>query len=61
MIRHSMDAPSIQAPEKKGLDEEIQTLLMQVSTPNISDAMHRKGALPGLLSLCGNVKMAGKP
>lgn len=60
MIRHSMDAPSVQAPEKKGLDEEIQTLLMQVSTPNISDAMHRKGALPGLLSLCGNVKMAGK-
>ncbi|MGA9087243.1 MAG: bifunctional hexulose-6-phosphate synthase/ribonuclease regulator [Methanoregula sp.] len=60
LIRHSMDSSSLKAPEKKGLDEEIQSLLMQVSTPNISDAMHRKGALPGLVSLCGDVKMAGK-
>lgn len=60
MIRQSMDSPSLQAPEKKSLDEEIHALFMQVSTPNISDAMHRKGALPGLISVCGNVKMAGK-
>ncbi|MFZ1896986.1 bifunctional hexulose-6-phosphate synthase/ribonuclease regulator [Methanoregula sp.] len=60
MIRQSLDSPSLAAPEKKSRDEEIRSLLMQVSTPNISDAMHRKGALPGLVSLCGNVKMAGK-
>jgi len=59
-IRRSLDSPSLEAPEKKNPDEEIHSLLMQVSTPNISDAMHRKGALPGLISLCGNVKMAGK-
>jgi 3-hexulose-6-phosphate synthase / 6-phospho-3-hexuloisomerase len=60
LIRHSIDVPSIQAQEKKSLDKEIHSLFMQVSTPNISDAMHRKGALPGMISLCGNVKMAGK-
>jgi 3-hexulose-6-phosphate synthase/6-phospho-3-hexuloisomerase len=60
LIRHSIDAPSIQVQEKKSLDEEIHSLFMQVSTPNISDAMHRKGALRGLVSVCGNVKMAGK-
>jgi 3-hexulose-6-phosphate synthase/6-phospho-3-hexuloisomerase len=60
LIRQSLDAPSIQSQEKPSLDEEIHSLFMQVSTPNISDAMHRKGALPGLVSFCGNVKMAGK-
>ncbi|MDD1701535.1 MAG: bifunctional hexulose-6-phosphate synthase/ribonuclease regulator [Methanoregula sp.] len=60
MIRQSIDSPSTSAPEKKSRDEEIRALFMQVSTPNISDAMHRKGALPGLVSVCGNVKMAGK-
>ena len=33
---------------------------MQVSTPNISDAMHRKGAMAGLVSICGNVKIVGR-
>jgi 3-hexulose-6-phosphate synthase/6-phospho-3-hexuloisomerase len=60
LIRKSLDSPALEAPEKKSRDAEIRSLLMQVSTPNISDAMHRKGALPGLVSLCGNVKMAGK-
>ena len=59
-IRESMDHPSGNPPEKKGLDEEIHAILMQVSTPNISDAMHRKGAMPGIVSVCGNVKMAGR-
>ncbi len=60
VIRKSLDSPSLATPEKKNTGDEIHSLLMQVSTPNISDAMHRKGALPGLVSLCGNVKMAGK-
>lgn len=59
-IRKSMDLPSGKPVEKKGLDEEIHNILMQVSTSNISDAMHRKGAMPGIVSICGNVKMAGR-
>ena len=33
---------------------------MQVSSSNISDAMHRKGAMTGVISICGKVKMAGR-
>ncbi|MFA6224975.1 MAG: 3-hexulose-6-phosphate synthase [Methanoregula sp.] len=59
-IRVAMDNPSIKAIEKKSVDEEIRALLMQVSAPNITDAMHRKGAMNGIFSICGNVKMVGK-
>ncbi len=59
-IRTEMDNPSIKTAEKKSADEEIRSILMQVSSPNISDAMHRKGAMSGIISICGNVKMAGK-
>ncbi len=59
-IRAAMDNPSIQSIEKKSPDEEIRSLLMQVSAPNITDAMHRKGAMSGIVSICGNVKMVGR-
>jgi 3-hexulose-6-phosphate synthase/6-phospho-3-hexuloisomerase len=59
-IRSAMDKPAVRRREKKRLDDEIHGILMQVSTPNISDAMHRKGAMIGIVSICGNVKMAGK-
>jgi 3-hexulose-6-phosphate synthase/6-phospho-3-hexuloisomerase len=59
-IRSAMDNPSIQSIEKKSPDEEIRSLLMQVSAPNVTDAMHRKGAMSGIISICGNVKMVGR-
>jgi 3-hexulose-6-phosphate synthase/6-phospho-3-hexuloisomerase len=59
-IRIAMDHPSIIYREKKSVDEEIRSLLMQVSSPNITDAMHRKGAMTGIFSICGNVKMVGR-
>jgi 3-hexulose-6-phosphate synthase / 6-phospho-3-hexuloisomerase len=59
-IRSAMDNPLIQSIEKKSPDEEIRSLLMQVSAPNITDAMHRKGAMAGIVSICGNVKMVGR-
>ena len=59
-IRVAMDHPSIKAIEKKSIDEEIRAILIQVSAPNITDAMHRKGAMNGIFSICGNVKMVGK-
>ncbi|HWS22299.1 MAG TPA: 3-hexulose-6-phosphate synthase [Methanoregula sp.] len=59
-IRSAMDNPSLQSVEKKSPDEEIRSLLMQVSAPNITDAMHRKGAMSGIVSMCGNVKMVGR-
>jgi len=59
-IRTEMDDPSVRSSEKISPDEEIRALLLQVSAPNITDAMHRKGAMSGIFSVCGNVKMAGK-
>jgi 3-hexulose-6-phosphate synthase/6-phospho-3-hexuloisomerase len=59
-IRAEMDDPFVRTIEKKSPDEEIRSLLLQVSAPNITDAMHRKGAMSGILSICGTVKMVGK-
>lgn len=59
-IRSEMDSPSNQSREKKPVDEEIRSLLIQVSAPNVTDAMHRKGSMTGIFSVCGNVKMVGK-
>ena len=59
-IRSMMDNPSNKPLEKKSTDDEIRSLLMQVSAPNVTDAMHRKGSMTGIFSVCGNVKMVGK-
>jgi len=59
-IRVAIDNPSVQPVEKKSPDEEIRSLLLQVSAPNVTDAMHRKGAMSGIISICGNVKMVGR-
>jgi 3-hexulose-6-phosphate synthase/6-phospho-3-hexuloisomerase len=59
-IRAAIDNPLVQPVEKKSPDEEIRFLLLQVSAPNVTDAMHRKGAMSGIISICGNVKMVGR-
>ena len=59
-IRDAMDKPANKKRDRQTSDEEIRSILMQVSAPNVTDAMHRKGAMTGLVSLCGHVKMAGK-
>jgi 3-hexulose-6-phosphate synthase/6-phospho-3-hexuloisomerase len=59
-IREAIDRPGIQKVSTRSRDEEIRDLLSGVSTPNISDAMHRKGAMQGILSICGDVRMEGK-
>ncbi|QYZ79990.1 bifunctional hexulose-6-phosphate synthase/ribonuclease regulator [Methanofollis formosanus] len=58
-IRAALDDPTLVQPEKKSLDEEIRALLMTVSAPNVTDAMHRKGAMNGLVPLTGGVKAVG--
>jgi 3-hexulose-6-phosphate synthase/6-phospho-3-hexuloisomerase len=59
-IRKAIDRPGGRGKGIRSRDDEIRDLLAGVSTPNISDAMHRKGAMEGILSICGDVKMAGK-
>jgi len=60
IIRDSVDAPSDTATSKPSLDEDIYQLLMSVSTPNISDAMHRKGAMQNIRSMVKGKKMVGR-
>jgi 3-hexulose-6-phosphate synthase/6-phospho-3-hexuloisomerase len=59
-IRNGMNSPSSKLHEQRSADEEIRALLMQVSAPNVTDAMHRKGAMTGIVSICGNLKMVGR-
>ena len=63
-IRKSMDLGIAGREErkrmKKTLDEQIFDLFMQVSTPNISDAMHRKGVMRGIKPLFEDIKLVGK-
>jgi len=44
---------------KKYGEENIREAFMKVSTPNICDAMHRKGALKGIKYICGG-KIVGR-
>jgi len=59
-IRSELNNLSLKSVEKKSPDEEIRSLLREVSAPNVSDAMHRKGAMSGIVSICGKVKMVGR-
>ncbi len=46
--------------KKASLDEEIRRILMQVTTPNISDAMHRARAVEGVKPIVKGKKIVGK-
>ena len=58
-IRESVDSPSVVMVSKPSQDSEIRTLLMEVSTPNISDAMHRKGVMKDIHPMLKGKKMVG--
>lgn len=59
-IRESVDTLSSSVIQKKSPDEEIRSILKDVSTSNISDAMHRKGAMQDIFSMVPGKKMIGK-
>ncbi len=60
-IRDAIDSAKQRAISisKKNIDEEIREILLKVSTPNISDAMHRARAMEGIKLLSGK-KFVGK-
>jgi len=59
-VRAAIDRPEVQPQRQESPEEAIRSLLEQVSAPNVTDAMHRKGAMVGLTSLCGTVRMVGR-
>ena len=44
---------------KRVSEKDIREILSRVSSPNISDAMHRQGELKGIRPVCSGVKMVG--
>ncbi len=58
-IREAVDSPSVKAYSRKSIDEEIRSILGSVSTPNISDAMHRKGAMQDIFPMLAGKRMIG--
>ena len=59
-IRESLEMPKLSNEPKKSINEKTIELLKLVSTPNISDAMHRKGAMKDILSVCQGAKAVGR-
>lgn len=58
-IREAIDHAQARARPHKSMEEELISLLKEVSTPNISDAMHRKGAMRNIHPINTGTKMAG--
>jgi 3-hexulose-6-phosphate synthase/6-phospho-3-hexuloisomerase len=59
-IRQSMESLQLSIESEKSIDEKTIELLRLVSTPNISDAMHRKGAMKDIYSICPGTKAVGR-
>ncbi|RLG92482.1 MAG: bifunctional hexulose-6-phosphate synthase/ribonuclease regulator [Candidatus Hecatellales archaeon] len=61
-IKKAMEtkAPIKTALYKKYGEGELYKVFMEVSTPNISDAMHRKGEMVGIKPITNGVKAVGK-
>ena len=53
----ALDSPKVY--KRKSMDEEMIELLREVSTPNISDAMHRKGAMQDIFPINPGTKIVG--
>jgi len=58
-IREAIDHASVSASPRKSLEEELVLILKEVSAPNISDAMHRKGAMRDIHPINLGTKIVG--
>lgn len=56
----SVNVGELPAAAKKSKDAEMFDIFRKVSTSNISDAMHRKGAMQGILSKIPGKKIVGR-
>ncbi|MCS7121725.1 MAG: bifunctional hexulose-6-phosphate synthase/ribonuclease regulator [Archaeoglobaceae archaeon] len=59
-IREAIDSAKKVEIKRKSLEEEIREILLKVSTPNVSDAMHRAKAMEGIKPLVRGKKVVGK-
>ncbi|MDI9633719.1 MAG: orotidine 5'-phosphate decarboxylase [Methanolinea sp.] len=59
-VRAAIDSPAVPRQERESPESAIRRILSSVSTPHVSDAMHRKGAMIGIVPLCGEARMVGR-
>ncbi len=59
-VRVALDLPALTRGERPSPESAVRDILSSVSTPNISDAMHRKGAMAGIVPVCGDARMVGR-
>jgi len=59
-IREAIDHAQSQAGAKVSREEEMIAIFREVSSSNISDAMHRKGAMRGILPINLGSKIVGR-
>ncbi|MDD4651410.1 MAG: bifunctional hexulose-6-phosphate synthase/ribonuclease regulator [Methanothrix sp.] len=59
-LRDAIDHAQISSGAKMNRDEEMVAIFREVSAPNISDAMHRKGAMRGILPINLKTKIVGR-
>ncbi|RQW79403.1 MAG: bifunctional hexulose-6-phosphate synthase/ribonuclease regulator [Methanothrix sp.] len=58
-IRDAIDHVEASTAHRQSLEEELISILREVSTPNISDAMHRKGAMRDIHPINLGTKIVG--
>jgi 3-hexulose-6-phosphate synthase/6-phospho-3-hexuloisomerase len=58
-IREAIDHAKASAVPRRSLEEEMVSIFRDVSTPNISDAMHRKGAMRNIHPINIGTKIVG--
>ncbi|MDD2837147.1 MAG: bifunctional hexulose-6-phosphate synthase/ribonuclease regulator [Methanothrix sp.] len=58
-IREAIDHATVSLAPRKSQEEELISILREVSTPNISDAMHRKGAMHNIHPINLGTKIVG--
>jgi 3-hexulose-6-phosphate synthase/6-phospho-3-hexuloisomerase len=59
-IREAIDHAQLSAAPKASREEEMISIFRDVSAPNISDAMYRKGAMRGILPINLGTKIVGR-
>ena len=59
-IREAIDHAQSQSGAKASREEEMISIFREVSSSNISDAMHRKGAMKGILPINLGSKIVGR-
>lgn len=58
-VKAALDAPQVAEKTVRSLEEETRALFATVSAPHVTDAMHRHGAMIGMVPLSPGLRMAG--